>query len=199
MSAARFSAASFDEGRARETGKAMSRIGKKPVAVPKGVTTNVEGQTVSAKGPKGQLAVALHDQVSVEMTDDGIKIAPRDQSKEARSLWGLSRTLVQNIVTGVTDGFEERLEINGVGYRAQVDGKSLSLALGYSHDVKYPIPEGIQIQTPKPTEIVVTGIDKQKVGQVAAEIRRWRPPEPYKGKGVKYVDEYIFRKEGKKK
>jgi large subunit ribosomal protein L6 len=177
----------------------MSRIGKKAVAVPKGVTASVNGQTVSAKGPKGQLAVTLTDEVGVEMTGDGIAVQPRSDSKEARALWGMSRTLVQNIVTGVTEGFEKRLEINGVGYRAQVQGKNLSLALGYSHDVLYPIPEGVQIQTPKPTEIVVTGIDKQKVGQVAAEIRRWRPPEPYKGKGVKYANEFIFRKEGKKK
>jgi large subunit ribosomal protein L6 len=163
------------------------------------VTANVEGQTVTAKGPKGQLAVALVDKVSVTMADGSISVEPRDRSKEARSVWGMSRTLVQNILVGVTDGFVERLEINGVGYRAQVEGKNLNLALGYSHDVKYPIPEGIKIETPKPTEIVVSGIDKQKVGQVAAEIRRWRPPEPYKGKGVKYSDEYIFRKEGKKK
>ncbi len=177
----------------------MSRIGKKPVPVPKGVTANVDGQTVSAKGPKGQLAVSLVDQVSVSMADGGVTVVPRDQSKEARSLWGLSRTLVNNIMVGVTDGYTERLEINGVGYRAQVEGKNLNLALGYSHDVKFAIPEGIKIETPKPTEIIVSGIDKQKVGQVAAEIRRWRPPEPYKGKGVKYVGEYIFRKEGKKK
>ena len=177
----------------------MSRIGKKPVEVPSGVTASVEGQTVTAKGPKGQLAVALVDDVSVAMTDDGIKVDPRDQSKRARSMWGMSRTLVQNIVTGVSDGFEKRLEINGVGYRAQAQGKTLNLALGYSHEVNFEVPEGIEIQTPRPTEVVVTGIDKQKVGQVAAEIRRWRPPEPYKGKGVKYSDEYVFRKEGKKK
>jgi large subunit ribosomal protein L6 len=177
----------------------MSRIGKKPVSVPKGVTANVQGQTVSAKGPKGQLSVVLTDNVGVEMTDGGIAVSPRNDTNEARAAWGMSRTLVQNIVTGVTQGFEERLEINGVGYRAQMQGKNLSLALGYSHEVNYPIPEGIQIQTPKPTEIVVSGIDKQKVGQVAAEIRRWRPPEPYKGKGVKYAGEFIFRKEGKKK
>ena len=177
----------------------MSRIGKKPVPVPKGVTANVQGQTVNAKGPKGQLAVALVDQVSVAMTDSGVKVEPRDQTKVARSLWGLSRTLVQNIFVGVTEGFEERLEISGVGYRAQVEGKNLNLALGYSHDVKFPIPEGIKIETPKPTEIVVSGIDKQKVGQVAAEIRRFRPPEPYKGKGVRYAGEFILRKEGKKK
>jgi large subunit ribosomal protein L6 len=177
----------------------MSRIGKKPVAVPKGVTANVEGQTVTAKGPKGQLAVALTDKVAVSMDDGGISVAPRDDSKTARAMWGMSRTLVQNVVTGVTDGFEERLEINGVGYRAQVQGRMLSLALGYSHDVNYPIPEGIDVKTPRPTEIVISGIDRQRVGQVAAEIRRWRPPEPYKGKGVKYATEYIFRKEGKKK
>jgi large subunit ribosomal protein L6 len=177
----------------------MSRIGKKAVAVPKGVTATVDGQTVTAKGPKGQLAVVLTDDVAVAMADDGIKVEPRNESKDARSKWGLSRTLVQNIVSGVTDGFERRLEISGVGYRAQVQGKKLSLALGYSHDVDYPIPEGIQIQTPRPTEIVISGIDKQKVGQVAAEIRRWRPPEPYKGKGVKYSNEFVFRKEGKKK
>jgi large subunit ribosomal protein L6 len=177
----------------------MSRIGKKAVAVPKGVTATVDGQTVTAKGPKGQLAVELVDDVAVAMTDDGIKIDPREQSKRARSMWGMSRTMVQNIVTGVTDGFEKRLEINGVGYRAQAQGNTLSLALGYSHEVNYPVPEGIKVETPRPTEIVISGIDRQKVGQVAAEIRRWRPPEPYKGKGVKYANEYIFRKEGKKK
>ncbi len=177
----------------------MSRIGKKAVEVPKGVTATIDGQTVTAKGPKGQLEVALVDEVSVAMTDDGIKVDPRDETKRARSMWGMSRTLVQNIVTGVSDGFEKRLEISGVGYRAQAQGKTLNLALGYSHEVNFDIPEGIEVQTPKPTEVVVSGIDKQKVGQVAAEIRRWRPPEPYKGKGVKYVDEYVFRKEGKKK
>jgi large subunit ribosomal protein L6 len=177
----------------------MSRIGKKPVSVPKGVTANIEGQTVTAKGPKGQRAVLLVDDVTVAMTDGGIKIDPRDETKRARAMWGMSRTMVQNIVTGVTEGFEKRLEINGVGYRAVAQGKNLNLALGYSHDVTFPVPEGIQVQTPKPTEIVITGIDKQMVGQVAAEIRRWRPPEPYKGKGVKYSTESIFRKEGKKK
>ena len=177
----------------------MSRIGKQPVSIPKGVTANVEGQKVSAKGPKGTLAVSLGDHVSVGMADGAIKVEPRGESKEARALWGMSRTLVQNVVTGVTEGFEKRLEISGVGYRAQLAGKNLSLALGYSHEVNFPIPEGIQIQVPKPTEIVITGIDKQKVGQIAAEIRRWRPPEPYKGKGVKYANEFVFRKEGKKK
>src|SRR5215207_6084171 len=177
----------------------MSRIGKKPVAVPSGVTANVEGQTVTAKGPKGQLSVVLVDKVAAEMADGGISVQPREETQKARAMWGMSRTLVQNIVTGVTDGFEKRLDITGVGYRAQVQGKNLNLALGYSHDVAYEIPEGIQIQTPRPTEVVVSGIDKQKVGQVAAEIRRYRPPEPYKGKGVKYAGEFIFRKEGKKK
>lgn len=177
----------------------MSRIGKKPVAVPKGVTAKIDGQTVHAKGPKGELSVSLGDRVSVAMTDAGVAVEPRDETKLARALWGMSRTLVQNVFVGVTNGFEEKLEINGVGYRAQVQGSNLELALGYSHEVKYPIPSGIKIATPKPTEIVISGIDKQKVGQVAAEIRRWRPPEPYKGKGVKYAGEYIFRKEGKKK
>ena len=177
----------------------MSRIGKRPVAVPKGVQANVEGQTVTAKGPKGQLAVQLVEDVAVELADGGISVAPREDTQKSRAMWGMSRTLVQNIVTGVTDGFEKRLEITGVGYRAQVQGKNLSLALGYSHDVSYPIPDGIQVACPRPTEIVVSGIDKQKVGQVAAEIRRYRPPEPYKGKGVKYAGEFIFRKEGKKK
>jgi large subunit ribosomal protein L6 len=163
------------------------------------VTANVDGQTVTAKGPKGELRVVLVDHVAAQLTDDGITVAPRDESKTARAMWGMSRTLVQNIVTGVTDGFQKRLEISGVGYRATAQGKNLSLALGYSHDVNYAVPEDIQVATPKPTEIVVSGIDKQKVGQVAAEIRRYRPPEPYKGKGVKYAGEFIFRKEGKKK
>ena len=177
----------------------MSRIGKKAVAIPSGVTANVEGQTVKIKGPKGAMQVVLHDDVTVSMDKAAVKLEPRGESKRARSMWGTSRTLVANLVAGVTKGFEERLEINGVGYRAAVQGKTLNLQLGFSHDVNYPIPEGIAIAAPKPTEIVVTGIDKQKVGHVAAEIRGFRPPEPYKGKGVKYVGEYIFRKEGKKK
>ncbi|HEY4983346.1 MAG TPA: 50S ribosomal protein L6 [Pseudolabrys sp.] len=177
----------------------MSRIGNKAVAVPSGVTANVEGQTVKVKGPKGAVQVVLHDDIVVTMDKGAVKIEPRSESKRARSLWGTSRTLVANLVAGVTKGFEERLEITGVGYRAAVQGKSLNLQLGFSHDVNFPIPEGIAIATPKPTEIVITGIDKQKVGHVAAEIRGYRPPEPYKGKGVKYVGEYIFRKEGKKK
>ena len=177
----------------------MSRIGKKAVAIPSGVTANVEGQTVKIKGPKGAMQVVLHDDVHVQMDKGAIKLDPRGESKRARSMWGTSRTLVNNLIAGVTKGFEERLEINGVGFRAAVQGRSLQIQLGFSHDVNFPIPEGITIATPKPTEIVVTGIDKQKVGHVAAEIRGYRPPEPYKGKGVKYVNEYIFRKEGKKK
>ena len=177
----------------------MSRIGKKPVAVPSGITANVEGQTVKIKGPKGALQVVLHDDVAVKLDGGQIKVDPRSETKRARSQWGTSRTLVANLIAGVSKGFEQRLEINGVGYRAAVQGKNLQLALGYSHDVVYPIPEGITIATPRPVEIVITGIDRQKVGQVAAEIREFRPPEPYKGKGVKYANERIFRKEGKKK
>ena len=177
----------------------MSRIGKKPVAIPTGVTAAVEGQTVKMKGPKGALALVLPDDVTVKMDKGAIKVDPRTETLRARAMWGTSRTLVANLVAGVTKGFEDKLEITGVGYRASVQGKNLQIALGYSHDVVYPIPEGIAIVTPKPTEILITGMDKQKVGQVAAEIRGFRPPEPYKGKGVKYAGEYIFRKEGKKK
>ena len=177
----------------------MSRIGKKPVVVPSGVEVKIDGQTVKAKGSKGELEVTLVDDVTVEMTDDGIVVAPVGESKRARSMWGMSRTLVQNIFVGVTEGYKKELEINGVGYRAAIKGKNLSLQLGLSHDVEYPLPEGIKIECPSQTEIVVTGIEKQVVGQVAAEIRSYRPPEPYKGKGIKYKDEYIFRKEGKKK
>jgi len=177
----------------------MSRIGKKPVSIPSGVTANVEGQTVKVKGPKGAMQVVLPEDVVVKMDAGTVKVDPRNETKRARAMWGTSRTLVSNLVTGVTKGFEKRIEITGVGYRAALQGKNLQLALGYSHDVIYPVPEGITIAAPKPTEIVVTGMDKQKVGQVAAEIRAFRPPEPYKGKGVKYAGEYIFRKEGKKK
>jgi large subunit ribosomal protein L6 len=177
----------------------MSRIGKKAVPIPSGVTANVEGQTVKVKGPKGALQLVLHGDVIAKLEKNEIKLDPRAETKRARSQWGTSRTLVNNLIAGVTKGFERKLEITGVGFRAAVQGKNLQLQLGYSHDVAYPIPEGIAIVTPKPTEIVITGIDKQKVGQVAAEIRGYRPPEPYKGKGVKYVGEYIFRKEGKKK
>lgn len=177
----------------------MSRIGKKPVTVPAGVTANVNGQTVSVKGPKGELKTILNDQVTVVMGAEGIKVDPINQSKLARSSWGMSRTLVRNMMQGVTTGYSKNLEITGVGYRAAINGKVLQLNLGYSHDVNYDVPAGIEVKTPKPTEIVVSGIDKQKVGQVAAEIREWRGPEPYKGKGIKYAGEYIHRKEGKKK
>ena len=177
----------------------MSRIGKKPVAVPSGITANVEGQTVKIKGPKGALQVVLHDDVSVKLDGGQIQVDPRFETKRARSQWGTSRTLIANLIAGVTKGFEQKLEINGVGYRASIQGKNLQIALGYSHDIVYPIPEGITIATPRPVEIVITGSDRQKVGQVAAEIRDYRPPEPYKGKGIKYAGERIFRKEGKKK
>jgi large subunit ribosomal protein L6 len=177
----------------------MSRIGKKAVPVPSGVTASVEGQTVKMKGPKGALQYVVPDEILVKLDNGAIKVDPRSDTKRALSMWGTSRTLVANLIAGVTKGFENKLEITGVGYRASIQGKNLQIALGYSHDVIYPIPEGIAIATPKPTEIVITGIDKQKVGQVAAEIRGFRPPEPYKGKGVKYAGEYIFRKEGKKK
>ena len=177
----------------------MSRVGKKPVAIPSGVNASVEGQTVKVKGPKGALQLMLHEDVSAKVESGSIKVDPKVETKRARAMWGTYRALVANLMEGVTKGYEKRLEINGVGYRAAVQGKNLQLALGFSHDVVYPIPEGIAIVTPKPTEIVITGIDKQKVGQVAAEIRSFRGPEPYKGKGVKYAGEFIFRKEGKKK
>ncbi|KQT83558.1 50S ribosomal protein L6 [Aurantimonas sp. Leaf443] len=177
----------------------MSRIGKKPVSVPEGVTASVDGQTVRAKGPKGELTFVVNDEVLVKMEDGAIKVDPRDQSKDARSKWGMSRTMVLNILNGVKTGFERKLEISGVGYRASMQGKNLQLALGFSHDVIYQVPEGITVAVPKPTEIVVSGIDKQQVGQVAAEIREYRGPEPYKGKGVRYAGEKIVRKEGKKK
>jgi large subunit ribosomal protein L6 len=177
----------------------MSRVGKRPVPVPSGVTATVEGQVVKMKGPKGQLQFVVHDDVAVKLDNGAIKVDPRFETKRARSLYGTARAQVANLVEGVTKGFEKKLEITGVGYRAAVQGKNLQLALGYSHDVVYAIPEGIAIVTPKPTEIVITGNDIQRVGQVAAEIRDFRPPEPYKGKGVKYANEFIFRKEGKKK
>ncbi len=177
----------------------MSRIGKKPVAVPEGVTASVEGQMVKAKGPKGELSYVVNEEVLVKMEDGAVAVDPRDNSKDARSKWGMSRTMIANILNGVKTGFEKKLEINGVGYRASLQGKNLQLALGFSHDVLYPVPEGIQIVVPKPTEIVISGIDRQQVGQVAAEIRGYRGPEPYKGKGVKYANETIVRKEGKKK
>jgi len=169
------------------------------VDLPGGVTATVDGQSVSVKGPRGELAYVADDVVSVRLEDGRIAVTPRDDSQRARAAWGMSRTMVANLVEGVTKGFERRLEITGVGYRAAVQGKELQLALGYSHDVNYRIPEGIRIETPRPTEIVITGADKQQVGQVAAEIRAYRKPEPYKGKGVRYSDEHVHRKEGKKK
>jgi large subunit ribosomal protein L6 len=177
----------------------MSRIGKKPVQLPQGVTATVDGQTVSAKGPKGELKFVVNDEVLVKMENGEIAVQPKDQTKVARSKWGMSRTQIVNILQGVKDGFEKKLEITGVGYRAAMQGKNLQLALGFSHEVVYQTPEGITISVGKPTEITVSGIDKQKVGQVAAEIREYRPPEPYKGKGVRYAGEKIVRKEGKKK
>jgi large subunit ribosomal protein L6 len=177
----------------------MSRIGKRPVTIPSGVTATVEGQTVKMKGPKGQLQFVVHDDVEVKFENGMVKVAPRVETNRAQALYGTARAQVANLVAGVTKGFEKKLEITGVGYRAALQGKKLQLALGYSHDVVYSIPEGIAITVPKPTEIVINGNDIQRVGQVAAEIRSYRPPEPYKGKGVKYSDEFIFRKEGKKK
>ena len=177
----------------------MSRIGNKSVSVPTGVTANVEGQTVKVKGPKGALQLVLHDDVIVTLDKGTFKVEPRGEGKRARSLWGTSRTLVANLINGVTKGFEEKLEITGVGYRAAVQGKNLEMNLGFSHPVIYPVPEGIKITCEKPTSIKVEGVDKRLVGQVASEIRAYRPPEPYKGKGARYTDEIIRRKEGKKK
>lgn len=177
----------------------MSRIGKKPVELPSGVEASVSGQTVSVKGPKGARDFTATDDVSITIDGNVITVEPRGKSKRARQQWGMSRTMVQNLVTGVTDGFKKELEISGVGYRAQMQGNTLKLALGYSHDVDFEVPQGVTVTCPKQTEIVVEGIDQQVVGQVASKIREWRAPEPYKGKGIKYKDEYIFRKEGKKK
>lgn len=177
----------------------MSRIGKAPVKVPQGVDVKLDGQTVTAKGKLGEGSFTVVDDVSVEMADGVITLAPRDESRRARNMWGTSRTQVNNLVHGVANGFTEELEINGVGYRAAVQGKDLVLALGYTHDIKYPIPAGVTMKTEKPTSISISGANKQQIGQIAAEIRAFRPPEPYKGKGVKYVSETIVRKEGKKK
>ena len=177
----------------------MSRVGNKPVAIPSGVTAVVEGQTIKVKGPKGAMSLVLHGDVEAKVDKGEVKVDPRAETKRARAMWGTYRSLLANVMEGVTKGFERKLEITGVGYRAALQGKNLQIQLGYSHDIVYPIPEGITIAVPKPTEIVVTGIDGQKVGHVAAEIRAFRKPEPYKGKGVKYAGEYIFRKEGKKK
>ena len=177
----------------------MSRIGKKPVELPGGVSASVSGQTIEVKGPKGTLSFTATDDVTLTVEDSAIKVEPRGKSKRARQQWGMSRTMVQNCVTGVSDGFKKELEISGVGYRAQMQGNVLKLNLGYSHEVNFEAPEGVTVTAPKQTEIVVEGIDNQLVGQVAANIREWRGPEPYKGKGIRYKDEYIFRKEGKKK
>ena len=177
----------------------MSRIGKKPVPIPSGVTANVSGQTVEVKGPKGTRAFTFTDDVTLALEDGAVKVTPRGESKRARQQWGMSRTTVANLVQGVSQGFRKELEIQGVGYRAQVQGQTLKLNLGYSHEVEFPVPEGITITCAKPTEIVVEGANEQQVGQVAANIRDWRRPEPYKGKGIRYKGEFIFRKEGKKK
>ncbi len=177
----------------------MSRVGKKPVPVPAGVTAKVDGQNIAVKGAKGELSFVVPEDVAVAIDGDAIKVDPRFATKRARAMWGMSRAMINNLVTGVSKGFEKKLEITGVGYKAAVVGKTLQLSLGYSHDVNYEIPAGVTILTPKPTEIGISGIDRRQIGQIAAEIRSLRPPEPYKGKGVKYAGEFIFRKEGKKK
>ena len=177
----------------------MSRIGKKPVELPSGVSVSVSGQTIEVKGPKGTRSFTATDDVTLSVEDNVVQINPRGMSKCARQQWGMSRTMVANLVEGVTNGFKKELEIQGVGYRAQMQGNTLKLNLGYSHDVDFTAPEGVTITAPKQTEIVVEGIDQQQVGEVAAKIREWRRPEPYKGKGIRYKGEFIFRKEGKKK
>ena len=177
----------------------MSRIGKKPITVPAGVTATIDGGQISVKGPKGTLAMPLRDEISYTLEGDGISVVPANDTKRARAFWGMQRTMVQNLITGVSDGFTKKLLINGVGYRAAAQGRNLNLKLGYSHDVNINVPEGIEVKTPDNTTVEISGTDKQKVGQLAAEIRRWRKPEPYKGKGIKYDGEFIFRKEGKKK
>src|SRR5580658_7836360 len=177
----------------------MSRIGKKPVVIPSSVTAKLEGQTIAVKGAKGELKFTAPAEVAIAIEGGAVHVTPHGEDKRARAMWGMTRAQVANLVGGVTKGFEKKLEINGVGYKAAVAGKNLQLSLGYSHDVIFPIPAGVTIVTPKPTEVTITGADKRQVGQVAAEIRAVRGPEPYKGKGVKYADEFIFRKEGKKK
>ncbi len=177
----------------------MSRIGKKAVPVPAGVTATIDNGTLSVKGPKGTLALAMRDEIAYAVEGDTISVKPANDSKQARAFWGMQRTLVQNLVTGVTDGFTKKLLITGVGYRAAAQGRNLKLQLGYSHDVNIDVPEGLEVKTPDNTTVEISGSDKQKVGQLAAEIRRWRKPEPYKGKGIKYAGEFIFRKEGQKK
>lgn len=177
----------------------MSRIGKKPVALPSGVSAAMSGQTIEVKGPKGSRSFTASDDVTLTIDESSVSVTPRGNSKRARQQWGMSRTMVANLVTGVTSGFKKELEIKGVGYRAQLQGKVLKLNLGLSHDVDFQVPDGVTVTVPKQTEIIVEGEDQQLVGQVAANIREWRRPEPYKGKGIMYKGEYIFRKEGKKK
>jgi large subunit ribosomal protein L6 len=177
----------------------MSRIGKRPIEAPKGVEWKVSGQTVEAKGPKGSRSFTATDDVTISVDGNVVTVKPRGDSKRARQQWGMTRTQIANLATGVSEGFKKELEIVGVGYRAQVQGRTLKLSLGYSHDVDFAIPEGVDIKCAKPTEVEITGNDQQVVGEVAAQIRDWRRPEPYKGKGVRYKGEYIFRKEGKKK
>lgn len=177
----------------------MSRIGKKPVALPQGVTAEVKGQTIEVKGPKGARSFTATDDVTLSLEDGAVKVTPRGLSKRARQQWGMTRSMVENLTVGVSTGFKKELEIQGVGYRASMQGKTLKLALGYSHDVNFETPDGVTITSPKQTEIVIEGIDQQLVGQVAANIREWRQPEPYKGKGIRYKGEVVFRKEGKKK
>ncbi|MEJ8562502.1 50S ribosomal protein L6 [Yoonia sp. GPGPB17] len=177
----------------------MSRIGKKPVELPSGVTASVSGQTIEVKGPKGTRSFKATDDVTITVDGNVVTVEPRGKSKRARQQWGMSRTMVANLATGVSEGFKKELELSGVGYRAQMQGNTLKLSLGYSHDVNFEVPEGVTVTAPKPTDVIVEGIDEQVVGQVAANIRAWRKPEPYKGKGIKYKGEYIFRKEGKKK
>ena len=177
----------------------MSRIGKKAVAIPAGVTATPNGNELSVKGPKGTLSMPLSDLITYDVQSDAIGVQPANDTKRARAFWGMQRTMVQNLVTGVTEGFTKKLLITGVGYRAAAQGKTLKLQLGYSHDVNIDVPEGIEVKTPDATTVEISGADKQRVGQLAAEVRRWRKPEPYKGKGIKYDGEFIFRKEGKKK
>ena len=177
----------------------MSRLGKKPISQPSGVTISVKGQDVSVKGPKGTLNFRAHDDVAVSLADGALSVSPRHETARARALWGTTRAVIAAQVKGVTQGFEKNLEMTGVGYRAAMQGKNLQMQLGYSHEINYTPPEGVTLATPKPTEIKISGIDAQQVGQVAAEIRAYRPPEPYKGKGVRYAGEHIRRKEGKKK
>lgn len=177
----------------------MSRIGKKLVDLPSGVTATMSGQTIEVKGPKGTRSFTASDDINLTVENDNIAVGPRGSSKRARQHWGMSRTMVSNLVQGVTTGFKKELEIHGVGYRASMVGTNLKLALGYSHDVEFLVPEGVTVTCPKQTQIIIEGIDQQLVGQVAANIREWRSPEPYKGKGIRYKGEFIFRKEGKKK